>query len=471
MKLYESEGHKILTKVGIESPFFVVCENLEEVEAAKKRIKFPMVAKVQVLSGRRGKRGGVKVVANSKQLDDFCEEFFGKDFPPTHEASEGLGDGEQVKYIALFEKAEVEKELYVSITYDTVLKIPFLLFCQEGGVEIEDVKKKSPEKILRLDIDPVKGPSEKELTRLFPDNKKYSSSESRIAGLIEKPCNDSSRPRSNDKEAFVDFVMRLWDVFWRFDCRLVEVNPLAKVFCVYSSSEQNESRSSPQGRTINKNSKYIALDAKIILDDNGLGRQKEIEVLPKGASTALPTKREIEAKKIDSEDYRGSAGSTFIEFDGDPDEKYGAGIAILASGGGASLLVMDAVAAAGGRCANYTEYSGNPSGEKVEKLTGITLSRKGLAGCLVAGAVANFTDIYETLLGFAKGLKAVKPKVEYPIVIRRGGPRQKEAFEMLEVFAKKEGYDIHLFGGETPISTAAKKMVELSNSYKNSNDL
>ncbi len=455
MKLYEFEGHKILTKVGIENPFFVVCEDMDEVEAAKKRLKFPIVAKVQVLSGRRGKRGGVKVIANGKQLGEFCNEFLGKDF-----------DGEKIKYIALAEKVEIETELYVSITYDTVLKIPFLLFCQEGGVDIEDVKQKSPEKILRVNIDPVKGLNEKELDKIFASNLSYSSSESRIAGRIEKSKDVSSRLRSNDKEALVDFLMRLWDAFCRFDCRLVEVNPVAKVFCVYSSSEQSESRSSPQGRTINKNSKYVALDAKIILDDNGLGRQKEIEVLAKGASTAVATKREIEAKKIDAEDYRGSAGSTFIEFDSDPDQKYGAGIAILASGGGASLLVMDAVVAAGGRCANYTEYSGNPSSEKVEKLTEITLSRKGLAGCLVAGAVANFTDIYETLSGFAKGLKAVKPKVEYPIVIRRGGPRQKEAFEMLERLSKKEGFDIHLFGGETPISVACRAMVELSGQYK-----
>lgn len=394
MKLYEFEGHKILTKVGIESPFFVVCENLEEVEAAKKRLKFPLIAKIQVLSGRRGKRGGVKLIANSKQLKVYCGEFLGKDF-----------DGEKIKYIALAQKVEIEKELYVSITYDTVLKIPFLLYCQEGGVDIEEVRRKSPQKLIRVNIDPTAGISQTEIAKITKDRE------------------------------LADFISRLWDAFCRFDCRLVEVNPLAKV-----------------------GGDYMAIDAKIILDDNGLSRQKELEVVAKGASTAVPTKREIEAKKIDAEDYRGSAGSTFIEFNGD--------IAILASGGGASLLVMDAVVAAGGSPANYTEYSGNPSADKVAKLTEITLSRKGLNGCLVAGAVANFTDIYETLLGFSKGLKTIRPMVDYPIVIRRGGPRQKEAFEMLEKFARKEGYDIHFFGGETPISVACKKMVELSDKYK-----
>ncbi|MEX2027868.1 MAG: ATP citrate lyase citrate-binding domain-containing protein, partial [Candidatus Curtissbacteria bacterium] len=113
--------------------------------------------------------------------------------------------------------------------------------------------------------------------------------------------------------------------------------------------------------------------------------------------------------------------------------------------------------------------SGNPSREKVEKLTKIALSRSGLSGCLVAGAVANFTDIYETLSGFADGLKLTMPKVSYPIVVRRGGPRQQEAYKMLESLAKREGFDIHLFEPETPISVAAKKMVELSQEFKSQN--
>lgn len=392
MKLYEFEGHRIFAKAGIVSPFFVVCANLEEVEQARKRLKFPIVAKVQVLSGKRGKSGGIKICTNEKQLTAFCAEFFGKEF-----------SGEEVRFIQLSEKVDIEEENYISITYDTVLKIPFLLFSKFGGMDIEEVKKSDSQAIVRVDIDPFNGPDKKELEK---------------AGVP------------------IDFAMRLWDAFWRFDCRLVEVNPLARF----------------------KDLEYVAVDAKVILDDAGLSRHKDLDVLPKGAIGAVPTERELLAKQIDSQDYRGTAGSTFIEFDGD--------IAILASGGGASLLIMDAVIAAGGAPANYTEYSGNPPAEKVEKLSKITLSREGLNGCLVAGAVANFTDIYETLSGFVDGLAQVKPKPQYPIVIRRGGPRQKEAYEMLDAFAKKEGYDIHLFGPQTPISVACRKMVELANKFK-----
>jgi len=395
MKLYEFEGHKILSKAGIESPFFVTCANLEEVREVRKRLKFPIVAKLQVLSGKRGKAGGIEIFKTEKKLVEFCRQKFGSQF-----------HGEEVKFINLTQWVGIEEEYYASITYDTQAKLPFLLFSHRGGVDIEEVKAQDPAAIVKYEINPIKGPAEKDLHKLFGKDEKL-----------------------------VDFVMRLWDAFWRYDCRLVEVNPVAKC----------------QGG-------YLAIDAKVILDDNGLVRQQGLDVLPKGAVGAIATKRELEARKIDAEDYRGSAGSTFIELDGN--------IAILASGGGASLMIMDSVVASGGKCANYTEYSGNPPREKVEKLTKITLDRESLSGCLVAGAVANFTDIFETLSGFAQGLKSVKPKPQYPIVVRRGGPRQKEAYVMLAKFAKKEGFDIHLFGPQTPISVACKKMVELSNEFK-----
>lgn len=143
----------------------------------------------------------------------------------------------------------------------------------------------------------------------------------------------------------------------------------------------------------------------------------------------------------------------YIEMDGD--------IAVLASGGGASMLAMDALLRAGGRPANYTEYSGNPSAEVVKALTKRVLSRPGLKGCFVVGAAANFTDIHATLSGFLEGLRDSTPGPAYPILIRRDGPRRQEAFEMLRA-AQKEGFDFHLFDAGTPIAQSAKRMVELA---------
>ncbi|MBI2599145.1 hypothetical protein HYW40_02925 [Candidatus Curtissbacteria bacterium] len=394
MKLYEFEGHKVLASAGIESPFFIVCETLAQVRAARAKFKLPLVAKVQVLSGGRGKAGGVKVCSRETHLWQFAKDFLGKEFPAAR--------GEKVKYILLAQKIDFEAQYYIAITYDTAARKPYLLFSDAGGVEIEEAARQNPESVVKIYIDPQNGPAKGDFRKFAVP---------------------------------FEFVQKLWEAFSKNDCRLLEINPLAKT----------------------KNG-FLALDAKVILDDNGFIRHEDFDFLPKGAISAEPSQREIMAKKIDEGDYRGSAGSAFIDLDGD--------IAIMASGGGASLLVMDAVLAAGGKSANYTEYSGNPSREKVEKLTRIALSREGLSGCLVAGAVANFTDIFETLGGFVDGLRSIRPKVKYPIVVRRGGPRQEEAYKMLKNAARKEGFDIHLFGAETPISVAAREMVELSEKYK-----
>lgn len=192
-------------------------------------------------------------------------------------------------------------------------------------------------------------------------------------------------------------IKYLWRVFEREGALLAEINPLFEL----------------------KDGTYIAGDAKIILDDN-----------------------------VVDPNFR-----PYLELPGD--------IAILASGGGASMINLDAIMHYGGKPANYVEYSGNPSALVVEELTVKVLSKKGLKGCWTVGGTANFTDIYETLLGFVQGLRRVSPKPTYPIVIRRDGPRQKEAFEMLAKVAKEEGYDFYLFGPETPMSKSAEILVKL----------
>jgi len=141
-------------------------------------------------------------------------------------------------------------------------------------------------------------------------------------------------------------------------------------------------------------------------------------------------------------------------------------IAIIASGGGASLINIDALLLAGGRPANYAEYSGNPKAEFVEKITKEVLMKPGIKACWVVGGTASFTDIYETMKGFTEGLKKVSPKPNFPFVIRRDGPRTKEAQKLLADFAKTEGFNFFIYGSETPMVETAKIVVQLAY-YKN----
>ncbi len=205
---------------------------------------------------------------------------------------------------------------------------------------------------------------------------------------------------SGDIPAVSEIILKLWELFQKEYALLAEINPLIRI----------------------KSGEYFAADAKVILDNEKLKTNEK----------------------------------NIIDMDGD--------IAILASGGGASLLNIDSLLRAGGKPANYVEYSGNPSAQVVADLTERVLSKKGLKGCWVVGGIANFTDIFETMRGFTEGLSRIKPTIRYPIVIRRDGPRRKEAFEMLKKVAKEKRYDFHIYGSEVSMAESAKIIVDLCQS-------
>ena len=207
---------------------------------------------------------------------------------------------------------------------------------------------------------------------------------------------------------------------------MVEINPLART----------------------TDNRWIAADAKIVLDEDAAFRHKDWESFePRTMLGRLSTEREIAVKKIDEGEnyYRGTAGK-YIEMDGD--------IAVLFSGGGASIANMDALLNVGLKPANYTEYSGNPPREKVYQLTKIVLSKPGLRGLWVAGGVANFTDVAETFAGIIQALDEIKPS--YPIVVRRAGPKEEDGMRLMKECAERNNLKMKLFGKEVSMSETAK---------------
>ncbi len=379
MKLKEYRGKELLAKVGIAVPKGVVVGSADEVKQSG-------VVKAQVVGGKRGKAGLISVAENVEDAKKAVGEILGKEYNKL-----------PISEVLVEDKVEGE-ELYLSIVYDSVTRGPVIAFIKTGGVDVEEA-----------------GEAE---TLPFSANN----------GLSEKEAEGFAKKVGLD-DGFAKLCLDAVECFRKFDCRILEINPLFKT-----------------------SKGYIAGDCKITIDDAAVKRVEEFKDVEEADDPTFLSKMELEARKIDEDDHRGVSGKTFVELDGD--------IAVLASGGGASLTCMDALDEAGGKAANYTEYSGNPPREKVEKLTTLTLSKKGLKGCLVVGGTANFTDIFETLSGFCDGLLAVKPKVDYPIVIRRAGPRDDEAKKMVEEFAKKNGFDIIFYGEETPMTVAVKEIVK-----------
>lgn len=306
---------------------------------------------------------------------------------------------ESVESVLIEEKIDFNDEYYLSLSYDTDTRGSILTISESGGTGIED------REVKKCPINP--------LSRQ-PDS---------ISGSVITKLHSSGQ------------LKKIIDLFFDQDLTLLEINPLVRT-----------------------SSGWVALDAKVKLDDDAKFRHPEWNFPPRGVAGHTPTEREINAKKIDQEDYRGTAGSAYFDIDGD--------IAILSSGGGISLTAMDALIKCGGKPANFTEYSGNPPKEKVAKLAQIVLSKPGLHGLWVVGTVAaNFTDIYETLSGLIEGLRDVKKagvSIDFPIVIRRGGPRDQEAFEMLRQI---KDFDLHLYGEEVSVAQSAQIMADLAKQY------
>lgn len=231
--------------------------------------------------------------------------------------------------------------------------------------------------------------------------------------------------RRKELHSAVPFVNELWQCFLGEDTRVVEINPLVKT----------------------ATGEWYAADAKVALDEDAFFRHADWSTLEARTMLGrLPTERELLVKKIDEGEnyYRGTAGK-YIEMDGD--------VAILFSGGGASIANMDALIKAGCQPANYTEYSGNPPREKVAQLAKIVLSKPGLKGLWIAGGVANFTNIAETFQGIVDALDEVKPT--YPIVVRRAGPFEEEGMRSMQECAKRNNLHMQLFGKETSMSETA----------------
>lgn len=268
-----------------------------------------------------------------------------------------------------------------------------------GGIDIESLPQ---EKIFFYDIDPLKG--------ISPH---FSREISSLVGFTGKTLLKFSK-----------IIVSLYECFSKYDLKMIEINPLVL-------SQDNE---------------FVALDCVSVIDDDSLKRHNFS--FPPRNNSKNKTQREIEANKIDQLDHSGVCGRTFIDLDGD--------IGVLSSGGGASVTAMDALLSYGGKPANFTEYSGNPSYDKVKKLTEIVLDAP-LSGLFVVGGRANFTRVDETLSAILEVL--IEKRITIPVVIRRAGPGEKKAYDMFMEAKERYGINVEFYFDDIPISKAAEIMV------------
>ena len=405
MKLYEFEGKKLFNHAGIPTPAGNIVTSVEEARGLVAKLGSVM-AKAQVLWGRRGKENAVIACDTEAQLADAVGSLLGRRL-----------FGETIEKVLVEKKLDVAQEVYASVTY--VGTWPTMILSARGGIDVEKATHETQEGVVTEPINVLRG-----LTAAGADE------------LVRRAGLDAAGPGP------ADVLLKLYQTFADCDATLAEINPLIRT----------------------KAGEWIAADAKIELDEDAMFRQGKLSLPERLSSGRTPTHLEQLALDNDRRDTRGSAGRMFYELDGD--------IIVLASGGGTSVEALDDLCLLGGKPAIFTEYSGNPTPEKVKGLTKIALMHPGpIHAIWVVGGRANFTDIYETLIGGIMG--GIRETADFdkttPILIRRAGPRDEEAFAQLNKLQQREGYRLFLRGMATSVADSARMVIHQAKKHRERN--
>ena len=316
MKIHEYQGKEIFRKFGVPTPRGIPAFSVDEAAKAAETLGGKVwVVKAQIHAGGRGKGGGVKVAKSIAEVHDFAGKILGMQLI-THQTG---SQGQKVRRLLIEEGADIKKELYVGMVVDRGSQRVVLMASSEGGMDIEEVAAKTPERIHKVFVDPAKG-----LTTEEADD---------VARKIGVP--DGSVPQARA------VLQGLYRAFDETDASLAEINPLI----------------------LTGDGKVIALDAKLNFDSNALFRHEDI----------------VEMRDLDEEDPAEIEASQFdlsyISLDGD--------IGCLVNGAGLAMATMDTIKLYGGEPANFLDVGGGATAEKVTEAFKIMLRNPGLKAILV----------------------------------------------------------------------------------------
>ena len=316
MKIHEYQAKEVLRQFGVPTPRGKACFSVEEAENAARELGGAVwVVKAQIHAGGRGKGGGVKVAKSLAEVREHAQDILGMHLV-THQTG---AEGQQVRRLLIEEGAQIAQEFYVGMVVDRAAQRVAVLASSEGGMEIEEVAKRSPEKIHSVRIDPANGLTEAEALQL--------------AGAIGMPI------AAGGEAAKV--LQGLYRAFLEKEATLAEINPLI----------------------LTADNHVLALDAKINFDDNALFRHPEIVAL-RDLDEEDPA--EVEASKFDL---------SYIQLDGD--------IGCLVNGAGLAMATMDIIKLYGGSPANFLDVGGGATTEKVTEAFKLMLRNPHLKAILV----------------------------------------------------------------------------------------
>ncbi len=316
MKIHEYQGKEILRQFNVPVPNGIPAFSVDEALKAAEKLGGPVwVVKAQIHAGGRGKGGGVKLARSMEEVKSYASSILGMQLK-THQTGP---EGQKVRRLLIEDGADIKKEYYLGILTDRGTQKVVLMASSEGGMDIEEVAAKTPEKIIKVFVDPLIGLSDAQCDQL-----------SKGIGVPEAS-------QGKAREVFKN----LYKTYWDTDASLVEINPLI----------------------LEGNGNIKALDAKFNFDSNALYRHPEI-VAYRDEDEEDPA--EIEASKFDL---------AYISLDGN--------IGCLVNGAGLAMATMDTIKLFGGQPANFLDVGGGATAEKVTEAFKIMLKNKSVKAILV----------------------------------------------------------------------------------------
>jgi succinyl-CoA synthetase beta subunit len=338
VKLHEYQSKAIFAKYGIPIPKGTVAENAEAARQVAAQIGKKVVIKSQVLVGGRGKAGGIKVAATPNDAEKLADQIL-----------EMTIKGLPVRKVLVDEAINIAREIYLGVVVDRSTRRATMMGSAAGGVEIEEVARVTPEKIIRVAIDPAFGLQE------------YQARDLAFAIGIDK---------SNVRE-FTTIATGLYRAFVDVDASLAEINPLV----------------------VTGEGKLIAADGKIVLDDNALYRHLDLEQL-----------RDVDEESSEEQQAR-KAGLSYVKLDGN--------IGCMVNGAGLAMATMDVIKFYGGEPANFLDIGGGAKAEKVKVALEIILSDPNVKAVLfnIFGGITRGDEVARGIVEGLKGVKTNVPMV------------------------------------------------------------
>jgi succinyl-CoA synthetase beta subunit len=291
LDLYEFQGKELFRRYGVPVSEGRLATTPEQARRAAEELGCPVVVKAQVLTGGRGKAGGIKLATTSEEAEARAREILGMDIR-----------GHTVQKVWIERASDIEREYYLSITFDRGAKKPLFMFTTQGGIDIEEVAESSPEALARLYVDPLEGYHPWQGRRLVYE------------GGVEDPA---------EQKQIARIVGQLYEVFTGCEAMLCEINPLI----------------------VTKEGEVRALDSKFTVDDNALFRLPEIAHM-RDLAAGDPLERLAREK-----------GVTYVKLDGD--------VGVLGNGAGLTMSTVDVVTFVGGRPANFCDLGGGGDAQGV----------------------------------------------------------------------------------------------------------